>query len=354
MAAIISGIQQIGIGVENIHTSWKWYRKVFGMNTPVFDDDSTAELMLPYTGGKPRDRRAVLAMNMQGGGGFEIWQYKCRKPQPAKFDVKWGDAGILATKIKTDNSKASFNYHKNLIPDYMMSDLHSRGKKSQHYYVKDLDGNIFELTETDSWFKNKLKTNTGGVHGVVIGCSDIEKSLELYKNILDYDKVVFDESGVFEDWEQLNAGKERYRRVVLQHSKPRKGSFSRLLGPSEVELVQPLDREPQKIYEDRMWGDLGFIHICFDVKNMESLKERCAQSGFDFTVDSANSFDMGKAAGRFAYIEDPDGTLIEFVETHKLPIIEKLGWYMDISTRPAEKPLPNWMLRMLELNRVKD
>ena len=45
--------------------------------------------------------------------------------------------------------------------------------------------------------------------------------------------------------------------------------------------------------------------------------------GYSLTVDSNESFDMGDAAGRFSYIEDPDGTLIEFVETHKLPYREK-------------------------------
>jgi hypothetical protein len=71
-------------------------------------------------------------------------------------------------------------------------------------------------------------------------------------------------------------------------------------------------------------------------------------------VDSSNSFDMGKAAGHFSYIEDRDGTLIEFVETHKIPIIEKLGLFLNIKNRPMEKPLPNWMLGMLAVNRVKD
>ena len=81
----ISGIQQMGIGIPNVHEAWTWYRKNFSMNIPVFEEAATAELMLPYTGGKPHDRHAVLALNMQGGGGFEIWQYTSRKPQPASF-----------------------------------------------------------------------------------------------------------------------------------------------------------------------------------------------------------------------------------------------------------------------------
>jgi hypothetical protein len=87
---------------------------------------------------------------------------------------------------------------------------------------------------------------------------------------------------------------------------------------------------------------------------MSGLAERCAEAGFAFTVDSSNSFDMGKAAGHFTYCEDPDGTLIEFVETHKVPIFEKLGLYLNLRKRNPSKPLPRWMVKMLSLNRVRD
>lgn len=57
---------------------------------------------------------------------------------------------------------------------------------------------------------------------------------------------------------------------------------------------------------------------------MQEMKTLCESKGHPFTVDSASSFDMGEAAGHFTYIEDPDGTLIEFVETHKVPVLKKL------------------------------
>ena len=63
---------------------------------------------------------------------------------------------------------------------------------------------------------------------------------------------------------------------------------------------------------------------------------------------------MGEAAGHFSYIEDPDGTLIEFVETHKIPILKKIGWYLDLTKRDALRPLPRWMLKSMGLNRKKD
>ena len=86
---------------------------------------------------------------------------------------------------------------------------------------------------------------------------------------------------------------------------------------------------------------------------MDTLKLKCEQYGYPFTVDSANSFDMGEAAGRFAYIEDPDGTLIEFVETHKIPILKSLGWYLDLRKRDRRKPLPGYILRAMSMKRVK-
>jgi hypothetical protein len=64
---------------------------------------------------------------------------------------------------------------------------------------------------------------------------------------------------------------------------------------------------------------------------------------------------MGKAAGRFGYVEDPDGALIEFVETHKLPIVEKWGWYVDLKRRSGKgKSLPRWLLNCFRFNRVKN
>ncbi|MGB0177486.1 MAG: VOC family protein, partial [Owenweeksia sp.] len=145
-----------------------------------------------------------------------------------------------------------------------------------------------------------------------------------------------------------------FRRVLLGHSRPRKGVFSKLLGASQIELLQREDGQGRRLFENRFWGDMGFIHLCFDVRNMNVLQRACEEADFPFTIDSANSFDMGKAAGRFAYIEDPDGTWLEFVETHKLPVVEKWNWFMDIRNRHPEKPLPNWMLKALRFNRIKD
>ncbi len=229
----------------------------------------------------------------------------------------------------------------------------------EHFFVKDPYNNIFQVVEGHSWFRMERGKSTGASFGAIIGVSDIEKARIVYSGILGYDTVVYDKEGVFEDLNCLPGGEKTFRRVLLSHSKPRLGSFSRLLGPSVMELIQVKDREPRKIFNNRFWGDLGFIHLCYDIKGMNALRLECENKGFAFKVDSTNTlktdtFDMGEAAGHFAYIEDPDGTLIEFVETDKIPILKKLGWYLDLRKRDPQKPLPDWILKTLILGRVKE
>jgi catechol 2,3-dioxygenase-like lactoylglutathione lyase family enzyme len=352
----ITGIQQIGIGVSNVQEAWKWYREHFGVDIRIFEEEAIADLMLPYTGGKPQSRYAALAINLQGGGGFEIWQYTQRVPQPANFEIRMGDLGIFAIKIKSQNVKATYEWFRKRETKTMPLVKDPSGTDS--FYLKDPYGNVFQVVEGKGWFRRENKL-TGGVFGATIGVSNIDHSMKVYAEILGYDEIVYDETRVFEDFQGLGGSKNQYRRVLLQHSEERTGGFSRLFGPSMIELIQVMDREPAKIFANRYWGDLGFIHLCFDINGMEILKKECEDKGFPFTVDSfanhnGNSFDMGEAAGHFSYIEDPDGTLIEFVETHRVPIIKKLGWYFNMQKRNPNKNLPNWMVKSLRFNRIKD
>ena len=349
---IICGIQQMGIGNPYVHEAWKWYRHHFGMDIKIFEEAAEANLMLPYTGGQPHKRHAVLAINLNGGGGFEIWQYTSRKPVATTFDLQYGDLGIYICKIKSKDVKRSYQQMKDAGVE-VLGEVVPNPAGKPHFFVKDLYGNIFEVVASDDWF-TKQKHLSGGVYGAVIGVTDMQKSLQFYKDILGYDTVLFDETGVFEDTKALPGGSHISRRVLLSHSQPRTGPFSKMLGSSRIELVQVQGRTPEKIFRDRYWGDLGFIHLCYDIVGMKAMEELCTSKGYPFTVDSSNSFDMGEAAGHFSYIEDPDGALIEFVETHKIPIFKKIGWYLDLRKRDRTASLPTWMLKALSVNRQKD
>jgi len=355
MVAQINGIQQLGVGVEDVQEAWKWYREHFSMDIRMFEEEATAELMLAHTDGKPRRRHAVLALNMQGGGGFEIWQHTGKKPEPISFELQLGDLGINIGKIKTENVQAVYNK----FSDSGLNILTSVSKDpagNDHFYMKDIYGNIWEIKNQEGVFRKKEKSISGGVLGAVIGVKDMEESLRVYQEILQYNQVIYDKTGIFEDFNGIPGGDKEFRRILLKHSDVRSGAFSPFFGQSVIELVQVMNREPRNIYEARIWGDPGFIHLCFDINGMDSFREKSKKIGYPFTVDSAKAmetFDMGEAAGNFSYIQAPEGTLIEFVETHKIPIMKKIGWYIDLRKR-GHHPLPNWVMKMFRFMRVRD
>jgi catechol 2,3-dioxygenase-like lactoylglutathione lyase family enzyme len=341
---LLSGIQQVGIGVISAEKAWKWYNKELGLDVPVFDDVAEAKLMTRYTKGIVRERRAILAVNMAGGGGAEIWESTSPAPIAPEHQPEIGDLGIFSIKVKCLDV-AQFAKEKNLSVVYTP-------EQKATTWLSDTAKNTIQIVPDSSWFKPTSHL-TGGIVGVIIGVSDMEKALALYSHTLGINQVVYDKTGTFEDFTPLSRGEEQYRRVLLRKPKSKQGAFTNLFGNIEIELVQALDRTPRMIFKGRSWGDLGYIHVCFDAINMDAIKERCDANGFPFTVDSANTFDMGEAGGRFSYIEDADGTLIEFVETHKVPILKKIGWYLNLKKRKTQKPLPNWMVSTIGWGKVK-
>lgn len=352
MEPLICGIQQMGIGVPNVQEIWSWYRIMFGVDVRIFEEAAEAPLMTKYTGNVVHARTATLALSMDGGGGFEIWQFTSRQTEKASFPIKMGDLGLYACKIKSRNVRESY-IHMKSNGAKVLSEPITTPDGTLAYFVEDPNGNLFQVVQGQGWFGNTgHASNCGGVAGSIIGVSNMEASLKLYQDVLGYETIVYDETGTFDDFAALSSG--LFRRVRLIHREERLGPFAKLLGPTSIELVQAMDRpDVRRIFDGRFWGDWGFIHLCFDVQGMDALKEKCEKAGFPFTVDSSNTFDMGEAGGRFSYIEDPDGTWIEFVETHKVPVIKKLGWYINLKNRPLGKFLPKWMLKAMAFNRVK-
>lgn len=347
MKDLITGIQQVGIGVSNCDEAKYFYKDIFGMNVLIFDDISSAHLMTKYTGNKLHERRAILTMNLSGGGGFELWQFLSRTP--CACQAQFGDIGIFAVKLKCRNiNDARDNFKKCKLS--FTSDLLQSPEGKTHFWVKDKYNNFFNVAEANSWFKKDASSN-GGVYGAIIGVSDMETSLNFYKNVLGIDEVIYDSTSTFPD--VPHHSDETFRRVVIRKKKSTTGAFTNLLGDVEIELIQTISARANKIFANRYWGDCGFIHLCFDVTDMNELKKLSQNHGYNFTVDSNKSYAMEKSAGRFCYVEDPDGTLIELVETHKVPVFKKLGLYINLKNRKNNKPLPRWMINFLRVNKVK-
>jgi hypothetical protein len=77
------------------------------------------------------------------------------------------------------------------------------------------------------------------------------------------------------------------------------GAFDALLGDVLLNWCRQKNRL-RKYFKNRFWR-LQFIHLCFDVVCMDSLKENARKRGLIFS-DSENSFRMDNA-GRFCLMK---------------------------------------------------
>ena len=350
---VVCGVQQVGVGVTDVVEAYNWYIKAFGCDVMVVDDDGVAERMLPYTGGKPRPRRAVLACNIRGGGGFEVWEPKDGNITPPSQPARIGDLGISVCKIKSGDVDAAYQHILATPGARILTPVNVAPYGARHFFMSDPYGNIFEIVEDDYVFYDAKGYTTGGTHGAITGVTDMERSIRFYRDLLGYDKVLYDETAVFDDFKALPGGDGLFRRVLLTFSHPLEGPLSELYGTAVIELVQAFDFTPVKIFEGRLWGDPGFIQICFDCRNLEGIRERLKAMGQDFVCDSGTDFKMDKANGRFTYAEDPDGALIELVETFKIPVIQKWGIFLDLTKKDSRKPLPRWIVKALRFMRIQ-
>jgi len=346
MEQYISGIQQVGIGTADAEAYFNWSKNIFGFDVRLFDDKAEAALMTKYTGGEVHSRRAILSLNLNGGGGLEIWQFTSRKTTAPQNAIKLGDLGINAIKIKANDVKA---IHLRCKAIQACSPLFENDKGQLTFTLSDKQGNLFQVIEDKVWFRNR-KLMQGGVAGAIIGVKDMEKAIPFYTKGLGFSEIISDHIDDAKDLAIHQAGK-KYRRVLLKYKNQFNGAFSKLLGDAQIELIQVIDGTPVKIFENRYWGDAGFIHLCFDVINMNGLKKHLNDLGHPTVVDSADTFDMGESGGRFAYVEDPDGTLIELVETHKVPILKKLNWFLNLKKRKKQKPLPDLLINLMGMGK---
>ena len=353
MSYTIHGIQHLGVGVPEHAPAWKWYRKFFGLDIPLFNDEAEAPLMTIYTEGDVISKRAAMVLNIKGGCAMEVVCPSTFKATHSKVKHQLGDLGILVGFIKAPDVKLAYNFFKDNEAN-VISEIVKGPTGNETFYVKDLNDLIFQVIPASDFYTNHAHV-TGGTAGCSIGVSNMEKAMSFY-SLLGYDEVVFDETGIFEDWACLPGGKGKFRRVLLSQKNPSGGGFSKLAGKSYIELVKDLsERKPNKIYEGRLWGDIGFVHLGFDVRNMEALGEKLAEAGHGFTCDTKDVLSMGESTKvHCTYCEDPDGTLIEMIEVYKIPIIEKLGIYLNVEKRKPSQPLPDLMLKALKFTRVKD
>lgn len=350
MMVKVHGIQHIGVAVSQMERSLPFYRKVLGMDIPFFDSIQAAPLMQVFTRQEVVTKRASMVMNLKGGSAMEIIQATSFTPQAMPADFLLGDLGIFALHMRASSLPEAKIHLGRLLIDFSdeVPDPLGKGRVA----LKDPDGQFIFIVEDDQIYEPTTHP-IGGVGGISIGVSDISAAKAFYA-LFGFDQVLYEATDVFADFASFPGGEQPLTRVILGTKTAAEGPFGAVIGCSKLELISTPNRKGQKIFRNRIWGDVGFVHIGLDVLDMKGLAARLAQNDIQFKCDSASALSMGKTQVHCAYVVDPDGILVELIEVYRIPIIEKLGLFINVHGRRASKHLPRWILKLLRFSRIKD
>jgi catechol 2,3-dioxygenase-like lactoylglutathione lyase family enzyme len=133
-----------------------------------------------------------------------------------------------------------------------------------------------------------------GIQHVGIVVSDINRSIDFYRNILGLE---VGEKWEFEPGATLGSSMKLPRRVVFINTK---NAFLELL-----DLGENMKSKPEGV----SGGTVGLHHIAFNVEKIHDFAANLGKKGIRFTTGPVDLKDI-----TVAFFEDPDGNMLELFE----------------------------------------
>ncbi len=130
-------------------------------------------------------------------------------------------------------------------------------------------------------------------HHIAFTVSDIEQTTVWYETMLGFQKTADNYSD-----------NKVYKAVLL--SKP---------DCLAIELFEFSDSEPLAEHRKEIMSDItvkGTKHICFQVDDLKAALANLAAKGVEIATEPGEAF----FGASYAFIQDPDGNLLEFCEIH--------------------------------------
>jgi len=152
-----------------------------------------------------------------------------------------------------------------------------------------------------------------GVHHAGIGVSDMQRSLDFYKNTLGFSEVVAHYAGELPGMEPITGRHQTNAHVVFLRN-PR----ATRLGAGMIKLVQLLAPDsPGPTPEGVCWGEIGVAEVCVHTRNVEAMLKRLVNEAGCRQTTAVDCVPVPPPRGgetAYGYIEDPDGGKVELLE----------------------------------------
>ena len=139
-----------------------------------------------------------------------------------------------------------------------------------------------------------------GVHHVGVPVRSIERSLAWYRDLF----------GLEPDFVALAEGPELERTVQIEGARLRFAFLQ--LGGCQLELLE----YESPIGEDFALRncDVGAIHVCFDVEDIDRVYDQLQAKGVEFSIEPTRVQGGVLEGDRYCYFRDPDGIQLELWE----------------------------------------
>ena len=313
---MIEGFEHVGIGVTDIKRSYDFYKNVLRFSTKLNEGEAVHEELTPVIGESSR-LATIMAINLSGGAAIELIEHRSTPPRPMP-DVHWGDIGYLGAGLKAYMIDDLVGILKGKGAEFVTPVVEfgiSGGGTWKNAFMRDPDGILLELLETEELRESSKKPKIGGFSHLTLGISNMEKSVEFFKRVMGFDEVLLDSDDTPSGLEPVTRG-QACRRVCLRQSKEPRSPLPVETGM--VVLVEARGYEGKPIYEGRRWGDVGIMEMAVEVVEIEDTYKTLLERGaVPFAAPADVDMGMG-TKGAVAYIKDPDGNPFEMAEAKKV------------------------------------
>lgn len=227
-------------------------------------------------------------------GGAFVQFIEDEKSNLKVLEPDLSEIGIIGLKIKTRKIDTNF-FMRRREDMFAQEKIWTKPLNRKHFHIH-TENLLFQIIDSkDNFFAHFGKFNSG-IEGAIIGVSDIQKSAEFYKNILGYNKVIFKEEGIFNDFKNIKGGDRKYKRMILQQSENQNFKYRYFLGNSEIELLQFIGEETSKT------PDFEYASLNFITSNINDIVGRSYNDGILFQEDKKDK--------SILHFLDPDGIKI--------------------------------------------
>jgi catechol 2,3-dioxygenase-like lactoylglutathione lyase family enzyme len=149
-----------------------------------------------------------------------------------------------------------------------------------------------------------------GLNHVGIGVTNLEKSLDFYRESMGFKRIVSDVAVWDRGICQVIGRSVKARIVYLENE----------TGNGVVKLVQLLPLYDQEaghmsrpLASDRRWGDPGHLEVALEVSDVDSTYNTFEKEGLDILLSPQHWHIPGTLDGTYFYVRDPDGTFVEII-----------------------------------------